>query len=40
MAHHDARIRNWKQAIGKGSRLRDDMAGLVELPVLDRIKAL
>jgi hypothetical protein len=34
---HDARIRNWKQAIGQGQRLRDEFAAFVSDPDLSRI---
>ncbi|NHZ33681.1 patatin-like phospholipase family protein [Massilia rubra] len=36
---HDARIRNWQQAIGQGQRLRDEFAAFVEQPDLSRIRA-
>jgi hypothetical protein len=37
---HDARIRNWKQAMGQGQRLRDEFAAFVEKPDLSRIQAI
>jgi hypothetical protein len=37
---HDERIRNWRQAIGEGQRLRDEFAGFVRRPDLARIRPL
>lgn len=37
---HDARIRNWQQAIGQGACLRDELAAFAAQPDLDRIKPL
>ncbi len=37
---HDARIRNWQQAIGQGQRLRDDFAAFADNPDIARIKAI
>jgi hypothetical protein len=37
---HDARIRNWKQAIGEGQRLRDEFAAFADNPDLSRIQPL
>ncbi|MDQ1919938.1 hypothetical protein [Massilia pseudoviolaceinigra] len=36
---HDARIRNWRQAIWPGQRLRDEFAAFVAQPDLSRIQA-
>jgi hypothetical protein len=38
--NHDERIRNWRQAIGEGQRLRDEFAGFVERPDLARVRPL
>ncbi len=37
---HDARIRNWKQAIGEGQRLRDEFAAFASNPDPSRIQPL
>lgn len=37
---HDARIRAWRQAIGEGARLRDELAAFVARPDLSRIRPL
>jgi hypothetical protein len=37
---HDARIRDWQQAIGEGQRLRDQFAAFVEKPDVARIRKL
>lgn len=34
---HDARIGAWQRAIGEGARLRDDFAGFLERPDLQRV---
>jgi hypothetical protein len=38
--NHDERIRNWRQAIGEGQRLRDEFAGFVARPNLSQIRPL
>jgi hypothetical protein len=38
--NHDERIRNWRQAIEEGQRLRDEFAGFVERPDLARVRPL
>lgn len=37
---HDARVRAWRQAIGEGGRLRDELAQFAEQPDLSRIVPL
>jgi hypothetical protein len=37
---HDARILNWKKAMGEGQRLRDEFAAFAANPDLSRIKAI
>lgn len=37
---HDARMRNWQQAMGEGQRLRDEFAAFVERPDLSRLRPL
>ena len=37
---HDARVRNWQQAMGEGQRLRDEFAAFVERPDLSRLRPL
>jgi predicted acylesterase/phospholipase RssA len=37
---HDARIRDWKRAIGEGARLRDEFADFVRQPDLGRVHPL
>jgi hypothetical protein len=37
---HDERIRNWRQAIGEGQRLRDDFAAFAERPDLAQIEPI
>jgi hypothetical protein len=37
---HDDRIRNWRQAVGEGQRLRDEFAQFVRRPDLARIEPL
>jgi hypothetical protein len=37
---HDARIRAWRQAVGEGQRLRDELAAFVAKPDLARVQPL
>jgi hypothetical protein len=37
---HDERIRNWRQAIGEGQRLRDEFAAFAASPDLSRIEPI
>lgn len=37
---HDARIMNWKKAMGEGQRLRDELAAFVDKPDLSLVRAL
>jgi hypothetical protein len=37
---HDARVRDWRAAIGEGERLRDELAGFVANPDMSRIRPL
>jgi hypothetical protein len=37
---HDERIRNWRQAIGAGQRLRDELAEFVARPDLSRLQPI
>ncbi len=37
---HEARIRNWKQAIGEGQRLRDEFAAFAERPDIGRLQPI
>ena len=37
---HDARIRNWQQAMGEGQRLRDELAEFVAKPDLSRVRPI
>lgn len=39
-ADHDARIVNWKKAIGQAQRLRDEFATFVERPDLNKLRPL
>jgi hypothetical protein len=37
---HDARIRHWRQAMGEGARLRDELAAFIERPDPSRLRAI